>query len=122
MSTQLPGSSLDPSRIQQLLKKGRTRGDYEGVIRAFLESSEAGIEVPLDSGPFAGKTGEQVKIGLDNARKRVDGKTGQPAIEGGHALKVIKEGNSEKNEEQHVYLIDTRKVEMPEGAEAEVPA
>lgn len=103
-------SALSPEMITELLQKQRTRGDYETVIRNFLETGEQGIEVPLDSGPLTGKTAEQVKIGLDNARKRV-GSDGKPSIEGGHALKVVKVGNADKNEEQHVYLIDTSKVQ-----------
>jgi hypothetical protein len=94
--------------ITELLSKQRTRGDYGTVIRNFLESNEAGIEVPLDSGPLAGKTADQVKIGLDNARKRVDSNTGQPDFPQGHALKVVKVGK--EGEDQHVYLIDTSKV------------
>ncbi len=101
-------STLSPDMITQLLQKQRTRGDYESLIRSFLDSGEAGIEVPLDSGPLTGKTADQAKIGLDNARKRVDSTTGQPVIVGGHALKVVKVGK--EGEEQHVYLIDTSKV------------
>jgi hypothetical protein len=102
-------SSLSPEMITSLLQKGRTRGDYESVIRKFLESGEAGIEVDLSSGALAGKTADQAKIGLDNSRKRVDSATGKPVIEGGHALKVVKVGK--EGEEQHVYLIDTNKVQ-----------
>jgi hypothetical protein len=118
MSMQAIAGSVSPEDIQKLLKKGRTRGDYESVIRSFLQGGEAGVEIDLVNGPFAGKTGSQVKIGLDNARKRVDPNTGQPAVQGGHSLKIVKVGKDPKEgeeaEDQHVYIIDTSKVQAAE--------
>ncbi len=74
MSMQAIAGSVSPEDIQKLLKKGRTRGDYESVIRSFLSSGEAGV----------GK----------------DPKEGEEA------------------EEQHVYIIDTSKVQASdEGSE-----
>lgn len=92
-------STLTAEQIQALLAKGRTRGDYDRVLRDYVSTGEPGIEVPLDSGPLAGKTSKQAKTGLDNARKRMTD-DGKPAIEGAQSVKVIEA-------EGHVYLINT---------------
>jgi hypothetical protein len=90
---------LDPARIQELLAAGRTRGAYGSVLKSFLDSGEAGIEVPLDSGEIAGKSSKQAKTGLDNARKRTDD-NGKLVYEGSQNVRVIEQ-------EGHVFLINT---------------
>lgn len=90
---------LDPTRIQELLAAGRTRGAYGSVLKTFLDSGEAGIEVPLDSGEIAGKSSKQAKTGLDNARKRTDD-NGKLVYDGSQNVRVIEQ-------EGHVYLINT---------------
>jgi hypothetical protein len=87
-SGHMAGTAITPDMIAELLAKGRSRGDYESFLREFLDSEEAGWEVPLDSGPFAGKTAKQVKTSFDNARKRL-GDDGKAKIDGGTAVKVI---------------------------------
>lgn len=62
-------SSIDTDKIQSLLAGGRQRGVAGKVIKDFLDSGEAGIEVPLDEGAFKGKTAKQAKMALDNAKK-----------------------------------------------------
>lgn len=62
-------SSIDTDKIQALLAGGRQRGVAGKVIKDFLDSGEAGIEVPLDEGAFKGKTAKQTKMALDNAKK-----------------------------------------------------
>lgn len=91
-------SALSPDQIAALLAKGRTRGDYDRVLRDFVESGEAGIEVPLSEGALAGKTSKQAKTGLDNARKRTNDQ-GKLVVEGAQNVKVIEN-------EGHVYLIN----------------
>src|SRR5262245_36054863 len=82
-------TTLTPDQITALLAKGRTRGDYEQVLREFLDSSEAGIQVPLDSGALAGKTAKQAKTGFDNAKKRTNSDGTGLAIAGANHVKVI---------------------------------
>lgn len=90
---------LDPAKIQELLAAGRTRGAYGTVLADFLTSGDAGIEVPLDNGPIAGKNSKQAKTGLDNARKRTDD-AGKLVYDGAQNVRVIEQ-------EGHVYLINT---------------
>jgi len=94
---------LDPAKIQELLAAGRTRGAYGTVLSDFLTSGEAGIEVPLDSGPIAGKSSKQAKTGLDSARKRTDEK-GNLVYAGAQNVRVIEQDG-------HVYLINTDSAE-----------
>lgn len=111
-------TSLSPDMISELLAKTRSRGDYGTVLAEFLKSGEAGIEVPLDSGPLAGKTAAQAAVGFNNARTGVNKETGQPNHPGGHAVKVIKQvdKDSEGNELPggRVFLINTALVQTGE--------
>lgn len=91
--------TLDAATIQALLAKGRSRGDYETILREFVTSGEAGWQVPLDSGALAGKTAKQAKTSFDNARKRM-GDDGKLKVEGGNNVKVIVS-------DDQVYLINT---------------
>jgi hypothetical protein len=106
---------LDNDMIADLLQGQRTRGDYDTVVRDFLASGAPGIRVPLDSGALAGKTPDQAKTGLENARKRTDSNTGQLVHQGAQNVKVVKK-------EDIVYLIDTSKVAGAQQAQAEAQA
>lgn len=105
-------NALSAEMIQQLLSQTKSRGEYDAVLKDFLNSGQAGIEVDLDSGPLAGKRAKQVKVGFDNARKKA--KDGQVVHPGGKDVRVIAitgkdgEGNElTENSEDHVYLINT---------------
>lgn len=110
--------ALTAEMIQTLLSQTKSRGEYDGVLRDFLNSSEAGVEVDLDNGPLAGKRAKGVKIGFDNARKKTNKETGGFVHPGGKDVRVIaitgkttgpdgKEVDREDNSEDHVYLINT---------------
>ena len=90
---------LTPERIQELLADGRTRGAYGQVLKSFLDSGDAGIEVPLDTGDIAGKSSKQAKTGLDMARKRTDD-NGNLVYPGANAVRVVEQDG-------HVFLINT---------------
>lgn len=85
---------LSEDRINELLSMSKQRGLYEAEINSFVASGSRGVEVPLDSGTFAGKKAQSVKTGLDNARKKLDD------VEVKNAIRVIKE-------EDHVFLLNT---------------
>lgn len=91
-------TALDPATIQELLSKQKSRGDYDVELREFLAGGEAGIEVSLSDGRFAGKPSGTVKTGLDNARKRTND-AGGLVHEGAQNVKVIESDG-------HVYLIN----------------
>lgn len=103
-------TTIDAATIQQLLSKQKSRGDYDADLKEFLGSGEAGVEIDLSSGRFAGKRSKQVKVGFDNARKKTND---QGLVHtGGNLVKVIAV-NSKDDEngnpvgEEHVYLINT---------------
>ncbi len=83
-------SALTLDAINELLKGGKTRGDYDTVLSEFLSGPDAGTEVDLTSGPLAGKDAKNVVTGFNNAKSRMVKETGQPRHPGGHAVKVIK--------------------------------
>ena len=85
---------LSDDRINELLSLSKQRGLYEAEIKAFVESGVRGVEVPLDSGQFAGKKAQSVKTGLDNARKKLE----DADVKNG--IKVIKQ-------EEQVFLLNT---------------
>jgi hypothetical protein len=93
--------ALTPEKIAELLSKGRARGAYDPVLSDFLASGEAGIEVPF-TGTLAGRTAQQVKTGLDTARKRTDA-NGKLVHEGAQNVRVI-------SADDNVYLINTAAV------------
>jgi hypothetical protein len=123
-------NALTAEMIQQLLSQSKSRGDYDQVLRDFLNSAEAGIEVDLQEGPLTGKRAKQVKVGFDNARKKPN-KDGTGLVHpGGKDVKVIaitgkqtgadgKETEREDNAEDHVYLIN---LSLAGGSAAEQPA
>jgi|SRR6185295_6755626 len=104
--------AIDAQMIQALLSKQKSRGDYDADLRDFLSSGNAGVEIDLSSGRFAGKRAKQVKTGFDNARKKTND---QGLVHpGGTLVKVIAindknddEGNPKGEQEEHVYLINT---------------
>jgi len=109
-------TELSAELIQQLLSQGKTRGEYDAVLREFLSSGSMGIEVDIHSGPLAGKRAKQAKIGFDNARKKTND-TGL-VHPGGKEVRVVavtgktegpdgKQVDREDNSEDHVYLINT---------------
>jgi hypothetical protein len=85
---------LSDERINELLSLSKQRGLYEAELKAFIESGVRGIEVPLDTGTFAGKKAGSVKTGLDNARKKIED------VDVRNGLKVIKQ-------EEQVFLLNT---------------
>jgi hypothetical protein len=107
---------LTAEQISQLLSQTKSRGEYDGVLRDFLNSGDMGIEVDLQGGPLQGKRAKQVKIGFDNARKKTND-TGL-VHPGGKSVRVVaitgkttgedgKQVDREDNSEDHVYLINT---------------
>lgn len=118
-------NTLDAATIQALLSKQKSRGDYDADLSEFLSSGEAGVEIDLTSGRFAGKRAKQVKVGFDNARKKTNEKGLVHA--GGNLVKVIAlnsknddEGNAVNPDDEHVYLINTQLL-GGEGTEAQEP-
>lgn len=115
--------AIDAQMIQALLSKQKSRGDYDADLREFLNSGEAGVEIDLTSGRFAGKRAKQVKVGFDNARKKTNDQGLVHA--GGTAVKVVaindkndEEGNPKGEQEEHVYLINTSLLGETEAAAA----
>lgn len=111
-------SALTPDMIQDLLAGSRTRGAGTEVIKDFITSGDAGIEVDLNSGPLAGKNPGQAYITLTNAKKRTrtneDGST-VLAMPEAAKVRVIKRNSGDKeNPEWHVFLVNTDLVEVGE--------
>jgi len=95
--------TLNAAQITELLSQTKSRGDYDAVLKDFLSSGEAGIEVDLESGRLAGKRAKMVKVGFDNARKK--SKDGKIVHEGGLDVQVIAV-NGENQSDDHIYLIN----------------
>lgn len=105
-------TAIDAQTIQMLLSKSKTRGDYDADLREFLSSGEAGVEIDLSTGRFAGKRAKQVKTGFDNARKKSNDEG--LVHPGGKTVKVVAindknndDGTPKGETEEHVYLINT---------------
>lgn len=102
---------LDLGSIGELLAGSRARGDYDSFLAEFLNANIPGVEVPLDSGTFAGKNDEKgaknVVTGFNNARTRMNKETGKAVHEGGNNVQVILRaiGDGEAKE-YHVFLIN----------------
>jgi hypothetical protein len=124
------GKALDIDAINKLLSETRTRGDYDVYLDEFYASGEAGIEVPVGEGQFAGKDALNVYTGLNNAKKKLypeksGAQAGTLVRPWGPKIRVIKknfggsgaEGAPAKDE--HVFLINT---ELVEGAPSEEEA
>ena len=107
---------LTAEDIQNLLAQTKSRGEYDSLLKDFLNSGVAGIEIDLQSGPLQGKRAKMVKTGFDNARKKTND---QGLVHpGGKDVRVIavtgkmdgpdgKQVEREDNNEDHVYLINT---------------
>jgi hypothetical protein len=103
-------SAIDASLINELLAGARTKGAGDDAIESFLEGGEAGIEISLDSGPFAGKTAAQAATSLNNAKKRTKtNDAGETVLVHPNAgmVQVIKR---KIGDEERVFLIDKSKV------------
>ena len=86
---------IDSEKLQELLSASRSKGQYDTELKSFWESGEAGVQVDLSSGVFAGKKPNTIKTGFENATKR------EGAPEGAaDNLRVIVSG-------EDVYLIRT---------------
>lgn len=115
-------AGLSQDEIQGLLSKARTRGEYDVYLKEFLETGEAGIEVDRETGLMAGKSADQIKVGLENAKKRTNDAGEFVHGDRVKTVKVIKKTDEEdkKNDAlMSVYLIDTARVE---GAQEEAGA
>lgn len=111
-------TALSADQIQDLLAGARSRGEYDTYLKEFLESGDAGRLVDRESGTLAGKRAEQVKVGIENAKKRTND-AGQFLHPGAQSIKVIRkapEGPDGKpmkdppDNEVMIYIIDTSKV------------
>jgi hypothetical protein len=96
--------------IQELLAGARVKGAGDEALESFLASGEAGIEISLESGPFAGKTAAQAATSLNNAKKRTkQNDAGETVLVHPDAgmIQVIKR---KIGEDERVFLIDKSKV------------
>lgn len=96
-------NALTSDQITELLASSRSRGEYDQYLKEFMESGDPGRLVERDGGILAGKTEDQTKVGLENAKKRTND-AGELVHKGANLIKVIKK-------EGQVYVIDTSKVE-----------
>jgi hypothetical protein len=120
-------ASLSADQIQDLLAGARSRGEYDQYLKEFLDSGDAGRLVDRESGILAGKGADQVKVGIENAKKRTND-AGTLLHPGAQHVKVIRkapQGDDGKpmkdppDNQVMVYVIDTSKVA---GAEVEQPS
>lgn len=103
-------SAIDADLISELLAGARVKGAGDEALESFIQSGEAGIEVSLDSGPFAGKTAAQAATSLNNAKKRTkQNDAGETVLVHPDAgmVQVIKR---KIGDDERVFLIDKSKV------------
>lgn len=109
-------SELTQEAIAGLLSGSRTRGAGTEVIKEFIDSEAAGIEVDLNSGALAGKSPGQAYTTLLNAKKRTktdEGGATVLAMPEAAKVRVIKRNLGTKdNEDWHVFLINTDLVDV----------
>jgi len=74
---------LSQDEINNLLGSVKQRGEYDRQLKAFVESSEPGVQISLEEGPFAQKKAQSVKTGFETAK----GREGAP--EGSANVRVI---------------------------------
>lgn len=108
------GNPLDASAIQELLSESRSRGDYATVLKEFIDSGEAGIEVDTSAGVLAGRSADKVSVGLNNAKKAMN-ENGTLKITGAENVRVVKRG---KDDDARVFLINQARYAELTGAEA----
>jgi hypothetical protein len=112
-------TALSGEQIQGLLAGARSRGEYDTYLKEFMESGDPGRLVDRETGILAGKKADQVKVGLENAKKRTND-AGQFVHPGAQGVKVIRKAPEDDNgkpikdapdNEVMIYVIDTAKVE-----------
>lgn len=81
---------LTQDQIDNLLSKSRPRGEGAVVLEQFIESGAGGWSIDTESGPFKGKSVQQVFTSLTNAKKKVNTDTKSLAIEGADRVRVVK--------------------------------
>lgn len=87
-------TALDQTAISALLASSSTRGQYNTELEAYLNSGEAGVQISLTDGTFAGKKPQSVKTGFENAKKRVTEKgTDEQKATVANVRVILHEGN-----------------------------
>lgn len=109
-------NTLNQEQIAEILSGSRTRGAGTEVIKGFLDSGEAGIEVDLTTGPLAGKEPGAAYTTLLNAKKRTktdDSGATVLAMPEAANVQVRKRNLGDKNNEDwHIFLINTELVDL----------
>jgi hypothetical protein len=88
---------LTDEEIAEAQSKTRARGVYDEALAMFLASGKRGAGIRPDNGPFEGKTVENIKSGLDNAKKR------PIAPEGAADVKVVIYEDEDKNRTVRIF-------------------
>lgn len=86
----MPSEVLTQDQIDALLSKSRPRGEGAVVLEQFIASGEGGWRIDTESGPFKGKSVQQVFTALNNAKKKVNTETKSLAIENADRVRVVK--------------------------------
>lgn len=107
-------SAIDTSMIDELLADTRVKGAGDEVLKAFLASGEAGWEVDLKSGPFAGKDAKNAQITLNNAKKKTKtndaGETTLMYPEASQVItKVVGKDDEKAGTKARLFIIDRAK-------------
>jgi len=95
-------AGMSPEEILQILGQSRTKGEYAGYLKTFLDSGEAGVAVNDTWPALSQKKATTVKQGFENAKDKKD------APEGAENVKVVKSN-------EQVYLFNLSLVELPAG-------
>ena len=90
-------TELTDEQIAEAQSKTRARGVYDDALSQFMASGLRGAGIAPDSGPFEGKTAENIKSGLDNAKKR------PIAPEGATDVKVVIYEDEDKNKTVRIF-------------------
>ena len=65
-------NALSPEQITALLSGAKVRGQYDDELKAFIARGNRGEQVDLEAGSLAGKKPQSVKMGFENAKKKLD--------------------------------------------------
>ena len=84
---------LSPDEVRAIYAKRRTKGLYDTLIVAFLESGDNGVSVKEEWSELADKKAQTLKQGFENSKDR------KGAPEGSDQIDVIVDG-------ENVYLIN----------------
>jgi len=95
-------AGMTPEQILAVLGQSRTKGEYAGYLKDFLESGEAGVSVNDTWPALSQKKATTVKQGFENAKDKKD------APEGAENIKIVKSNDQ-------VYLFNLSLVELPAG-------